>query len=256
LNYITAHLRIVTAFVMREIATRYGRSPGGYIWALLEPLAFIVMMSMLMGALGRMPALGDSFTLFYATGYIGFSMYKSMESYLASSISANKTLLTYPKVAPFDAVMARLILQGMTSAVIAVVVLYGSLWTTHRPVEIQWIFILEAVAFAWTIALGVALGNTVLFFRFPLYQKAFEIVTRPLLLLSGIFYVPSQMPHPYSDFLLANPITHVVILFREGFYTMHGDNGLDMAFLTEVSLTLLFVGMVLFTFFPVARARD
>ncbi len=252
----TVHMRIVTAFVMREIATRYGKSPGGYVWAILEPVAFILMMTSLMGAFGRLPAMGDSFTLFYATGYVAFSMYKSMEGYLASSISANKSLMSYPKVAPFDAVVARLILQGMTSVVVAAVILYGSLWTTQRPVEIHWLYIIEAVMFAWIIALGIALANTVLFFKFPLYQKVFDIISRPLLLLSGIFYVPSQMPHPFADYLLANPLAQVVILFRQGFYTMHGDNGLDMFFLSEVSFTLLFVGLALFTFFPVARSRD
>lgn len=95
-----------------------------------------------------------------------------------------------------------------------------------------------------------------LFFKFPLYQKVFEIVTRPLFILSGVFYVPTHMPHPFAGILLANPITQVVVLFREGFYVQHGDTGLDMPFLITTSVALLFVGMFLFTVFPVARARD
>lgn len=98
LNYLITHIRIVSAFVIREIATRYGRSPGGYVWALLEPVAFIGLMSVLIGSIGRMPALGTSFTLFYATGYLAFSMYKGMEGYLVSAVSGNKALMSYPKV--------------------------------------------------------------------------------------------------------------------------------------------------------------
>lgn len=256
MNYLTTHIRIVMAFVIREIATRYGRSPGGYIWALLEPIAFIALMSVLMGSFGRLPALGDSFTLFYATGYLAFNMYKGMEGYLVSAVSGNKGLMSYPKVSPFDAVMARLILQAMTSCVVTWVIIYGAMWTTNQPISIHWLQIIEAIAFAWILALGVALGNTVLFFKFPLYQKIFDIVTRPLFLLSGVFYVPSHMPHPYSDVLLANPLTQIVVLFREGFYTMHGDTGLDMPFLITTSTGVLFVGMLLFTVFPVARVRD
>lgn len=256
MNYLITHIRIVTAFVIREIATRYGRSPGGYVWALLEPVAFIGLMSLLLGSLGRLPALGTSFTLFYATGYLAFSMYKNMEGYLASAVSGNKALMSYPKVSPFDAVVGRFILQAMTSCVVAFVILYAATWTTNQPITIQWNYIVEAIAFAWIMALGVALGNTVLFFKFPLYQKIFEIVTRPLFILSGVFYVPSHMPHPFSDILLANPITQVVVLFREGFYVQHGDTGLDMPFLITTSAGLLFVGMLLFTVFPVARARE
>jgi capsular polysaccharide transport system permease protein len=256
LNYLSTHIRIVTAFVIREIATRYGRSPGGYIWALLEPIAFIALMSSLMGSLGRLPAQGDSFTLFYATGYLAFSMYKGMERYLVSAIAGNRGLMSYPKVSPFDAIVARLVLQGMTSCVVTAVIIYGAMWTTSQPIEIHWLQIVGAIAFAWILALGVAMGNTVLFFKFPLYQKIFDIVMRPLFLLSGVFYVPSHMPHPFSDVLLANPVTQVVVLFRQGFYIQHGDTGFDMAYLITVSGALLFVGMALFTFIPVARARE
>jgi len=124
----------------------------------------------------------------------------------------------------------------------------------HAP-TVRWPQILESIAFAWTIATGVALVNIVLFFKYPIYQKLFGIVTRPLFLLSGVFYIPAEMPHPMGDILLMNPITHVVILFREGFYGGGGRDGLDVGFLAEVSMATLFIGILLFTFFPVARDR-
>ena len=36
-------LRAVAALVLREMSTRYGRTPGGYLWAILEPLGMIIM---------------------------------------------------------------------------------------------------------------------------------------------------------------------------------------------------------------------
>jgi capsular polysaccharide transport system permease protein len=35
-------MRTIVALIMREMATSYGRSPGGYIWAIAEPVAGIV----------------------------------------------------------------------------------------------------------------------------------------------------------------------------------------------------------------------
>ena len=240
---------------MREIATRYGRSPGGYVWALLEPMAFIGLMSVLMSTVGRAPAMGDSFALFYASGFLAFNMYKGMESYLSSAVSANRSLLSYPNVAPIDSVIARFVLQGLTSLVVAAVILGGAMLTVHHKLHIYWAYLFEAVGFAWCLALGVALANIVLFFRFPIYETLFGILMRPLFLLSGVFYIPMQMPHPFSDYLLANPISHVVILFREGFYGESLLGGADTWFLGETSLIVLFIGLLLFTFFPVARER-
>ena len=178
-----------------------------------------------------------------------------MEGYLTSSISANRNLFSYPIVAPIDAVVARFILQGATSVLVSGVIIGAALYQMRHVPSIGWPQILEAIFFAWVMATGIALTNIVLFFRYPLYQNIFNIVTRPLFLLSGVFYIPSEMPHPIGDILLMNPITHVVILFREGFYGGGGKDGLDVFFLAEASLAALFVGIVLFTLVPVARER-
>ncbi|SMF66043.1 capsular polysaccharide transport system permease protein [Xaviernesmea oryzae] len=254
--YLKLHTRIVSAFIIREIASRYGRSPGGYLWAFLQPIAFIVLMSLIMGSLGRMPALGESFPLFYATGFLSFNLYKGMETYLASAVRANKPLMSYPTVAPIDAVAGRFILEGATSLIVSIVILGGAMVFVRHPVQLQWTHIFEAIALAWTLALGVALMNIVLFFRFPLYEKAFGIVMRPLFLLSGVFYVPGEMPHPAREFLLDNPVTHLIMLFRWGFYGDRAAQGLDIWFLSEFTLGTLFVGMCIFTFWPVGRERE
>lgn len=256
MNAFHSHVRVVGAFIIREIATRYGTNAGGYIWAFVQPIAFIAIMGTLMGASGRMPALGDSFLLFYSTGYLAFNMFRAMEGYLTSSISANRALLTYPTVAPIDAVVGRFALEALTSVLVAAIIIGSAYHYARHTSPIIWLDIFEAIAFAWVFAIGIAMINMVFFFHFPLYAKAYAIVTRPLFLLSGVFYVPSAMPAPFSTYLFYNPITHIVILFREGFYGESVVNGLDMRFLIETSGAALALGVILFTFFNVSRLRE
>jgi capsular polysaccharide transport system permease protein len=247
---------VVCAFIIRETATRYGTNVGGYLWAFVQPIAFIVMMGTLMGAIGRMPAMGESFILFYATGYLAFNMFRAMETYLTSSISANRSLLNYPVVAPIDAVFGRFVLEALTSVVVAAIIIGVAFYYARRTEPIIWADVFEATVLAWMLAVGVAMANIVLFFRFPLYEKAYKIITRPLFLLSGVFYVPSAMPAPYGSYLLTNPITHIVIMFREAFYGASHGNGLDRMFLLESSVVSLAIGFFLFTFFNVSRLRE
>ena len=68
-------LRTVLALMLREMSTTYGRSPGGYLWAILEPAGGIAMMSVAFGLVLRSPSLGTNFPIFYATGYLPFMMY-------------------------------------------------------------------------------------------------------------------------------------------------------------------------------------
>ncbi|RVO93582.1 ABC transporter permease, partial [Sinorhizobium meliloti] len=87
------YIRVVAAMIAREMSTRFGRKPGGYIWALLEPAGYIAMMTVIFGALARAPALGTSFVLFFATGYLGYQLYQAKVIYLSASVKANKPLL-------------------------------------------------------------------------------------------------------------------------------------------------------------------
>ena len=63
-------LRVLFALMVREMGTTFGRSWGGYFWAIAEPLGGILLLSLAFGLALRTPPLGSSFMLFYATGYI------------------------------------------------------------------------------------------------------------------------------------------------------------------------------------------
>ena len=256
MSVLSTHLRVVFAFVIREIATRYGRSPGGYLWAFLEPIAFIAIMSVVLGSIGRMPSLGESFPLFYATGFLAYTSYKGVESYVSSAISANRSLLSYPQVAPIDAVVSRLVLQGTTSILVASLILGVILHTLRHPIHIEWVHIFEAVLLAWSLGVGVGMINCVLFFYYPLYEKAYGVIMKPLFLLSGVFYVPENIPHPYREYILYNPLAHIIMLFRWAFYGERAARGFDLMYVATISFTMLFVGMLLFTLFPVSRQRN
>ena len=49
-SLISTHLRVVGALLVREMATRFGSKPGGYVWALLDPAAHILLMTMIFRA--------------------------------------------------------------------------------------------------------------------------------------------------------------------------------------------------------------
>lgn len=246
-SLISTHLRVVGALLVREMATRFGSKPGGYVWALLDPAAHILLMTMIFRAIARAPALGTSFALFFATGYIAFQFYQAMTSYLNSAVRANKALLSYPNVAPIDTVVARFILQVLTTTLVAVIVLGTIVATMRVETSLHWPAILEAGAMACLFGLGVAMINAVLFLKYPLYEQVFNIVNRPLFLISGVFFLPDSIPAPYRELVLINPLVHIIMSFRQGFYPEYRAIGLDMTYLYGIAFLTLFAGMLVFT---------
>ena len=75
--------RAIIALILREMSTTYGRSPGGYLWAILQPVAMIVMLTLAFSVLLRSPSLGTSFLLFYASGFLIMRMFQEVSLRLA-----------------------------------------------------------------------------------------------------------------------------------------------------------------------------
>ncbi|MCV9998860.1 ABC transporter permease [Pararhizobium sp. YC-54] len=247
MEHVLTHMRVVAALLIREMEARFGSKPGGYVWALLDPAAHVFLMTIIFQAIARAPALGVSFPLFFATGYIGFQFYQAMATYLNGAVKANRSLLSYPSVAPVDTIVARYFLQLGTTAVVAIVVLGVIVAWMRTPIELSWPPIIEAALVASTLGLGMALINNVMFLKYALYEQVFSIVNRPLFLISGVFFLPDAIPHPYREVVLFNPLVHVVMQFRVGFYSEYRAVGLDMPYAYTFAFLTLFIGMLLFT---------
>lgn len=246
-NKAAQHIRVTAALMVREMSTRYGGKPGGYLWALLDPVAHVAFMTLLFQVIARAPALGTSFPLFFASGYLPFSFYQSMQGFIAGTINANRALLNYPVVSPFDAVISRYVVQAMTSLLISVLVFTFVISKDQLSLHIDPAMITGACLAASMLGLGVGLTNAALFARSKLYEQIYGVVARPMFLISGVFFLPDSLPHPYSTYLLWNPLVHVVMWFRTGVYREYRAHSLDVTYVLEVVAVFLFVGLLLFT---------
>lgn len=245
--YFSTHLRVVAALLVREMASRFGNKPGGYIWAVLDPAAHISFLSVIFMSVARTPLLGTNFPLFFATGYIAYQYYQSVVGFLNGAVKANQALLSYPNVALIDPIVARYLLQVGTTTFVALVVFSTIFIISGSIPDIIWPYVIEAAFVASIMAAGVAMFNNVFFSMYPAYEQIYGMITRPLFMLSGVFFLPSSLPHPFRDYVLINPVAHVLMLFRKGFYPQYRAIGLDTDYLYTVAVCAFFIGLVTFT---------
>ncbi|WP_164833337.1 ABC transporter permease [Sinorhizobium meliloti] len=248
MNPFLQHLRVTAALMVRETSTRYGSKPGGYIWAFVEPVAHILMMTLVFGAIARTPLLGKSFALFFATGYLPYMFYQSMQAFIAGAVKANKSLFNYPVVSPFDAVVSRYFVQAATSFVVAFLVFEILIFIENLGLTIDYAGLIWACALATFLGLGIGTANAALFAISPMYEQVFGLVMRPLYLISGVFFLPDSMPHPYSDFLLYNPVAHIIMAFRRSVYPEYRASSLDEMYVCQFIAVCMVMGVAFFTF--------
>ena len=56
--------RTILALILREMSSTHGKSPGGYLWMVLEPALGIALLSAIFSLGFRSPRLGTNFPIF------------------------------------------------------------------------------------------------------------------------------------------------------------------------------------------------
>lgn len=238
-------LRTVTALILREMSSTYGRTPGGYIWAVIEPIAIIVLLAIGFSLLLRGPSLGTSFILFYASAVLPLRFFQQVQASVMGAISFNKSLLAYPRVTYIDSVLARTILAVLTQIMVNVIVIYG-IFLFEDVREILDIGpIVEAYLCALWLAVGVGMLNAYLTFAFQLYARVWRVATRPLLLLSGVFYLYEDLPAFTQGIFWYNPLIHVTGLSRSGYYSSYDPQYISLIYISIFGLIPMFFGVLL-----------
>ncbi|WP_081979716.1 ABC transporter permease [Pseudooceanicola atlanticus] len=238
-------VRVIMALMLREMTATYGRSPGGYIWAILEPVLGIAFISYIFSLGFRTPRLGTNFPIFFATGMLPYQMTLQLSNNAAGAINYSRSLLAYPRVTYFDAIAARILLAVLTNMLVSTIVFFGITlaWDTRTVFEIDRAIMTVLMVVSFGVSLGLL--NSVPITMFPLYRSAWSILTRPLLFLSGVIFLYESMPRIAQNILWYNPLQHITGELRGAFYLQYEAKYVSPLYVFSVSIILAVSGLVL-----------
>lgn len=240
-----ASLRAIAALILREMSATNGRSPGGYLWAILEPVAGVALLTVIFSMAFQKPALGSNFALFYATGLVPLTIFTSISGRVGQSINYSRQLLAYPSVTFLDAILARFLLNLLTQIMVAAVIFTGILLVFDTKTILKLPSIAEALAMAGALGFGVGTLNCFLFTKFPIWVQLWSILTRPLFIVSCVFMMFDQVPAWAREWLWYNPIIHIVGMMRHGFYSSYHASYVSVPYALGFSLVTAAFGLLL-----------
>lgn len=238
-------MRTIMALMLREMSTTYGRSAGGYFWAVIEPVLGIALLSVIFSLALRAPPLGSNFALFYATGFLPFALAMTTIGKVAASVRFSRPFMAYPCVTFIDAIVARLLLAAITGAIVMSIVLVGIMVIYGLPFWADLSSAFAAIVLAILLAAGVGSLNCFLMTSFPVYEQIWSIATRPLFLMSAVFFTFDSLPTVARDILWYNPLVHLVGLMRRAFYPTYQGEYISIGYVVLVSSVTLFFGLLL-----------
>jgi lipopolysaccharide transport system permease protein len=204
---------LLAALTTHRIKVRYKQSALGPAWAILQPLATMVIFAAVFSMIVRLPSTGHPYALFAYTGLLPWTAFASALGSAAVSLVSHATLvtrvyfpreilpLTYVLTALFDLIVASTVLAAM-------LVWYGVALTP----AVLWVIPMLLLLGALALALGLVLCAVNVRFR--------DVgVAMPLLLQLGMFASPvvyplEAVPSRIRDWYVLNPMVGIVDGFR------------------------------------------
>ena len=246
LTAFSTQIRVINALILRETKTRYGNYKIGFLWALIEPLVGVSVFVAIFANLRNDSPGGMPLVPFMLVGFICYGLFRDPWGAMQGAISNSRNLLTFPQVTTFDVITARGLLEILVTFFVLGFLLYmahlaGFEVRVERPLGV-----LMACGLLCVLGLGLGFLFASLEPLVPsVKQLAAQVMSRPLYFSSGLFFTADTVPAAIREYLLYNPILHMIELVRgEFFYEFETAYG-SWTYASVWAFTALAVGLLM-----------
>lgn len=238
--------RVIHALILREVKVRFGRLKIGYLWALLEPILFVLVLSIIFTIRRNHTVYGMPLLMFLLTGIIPFLVFRNTMGKTISAAMSSAPLLHLPQINLFEIVVARSILEFVTVFIAFNIICILMHLSGFAVIEIESPLKILIVLLGMSLtgfALGVAIGAWTPLF--PILEQLTNIfIGRPLFLISGVFFTVEMVPIWLREYLLLNPLFHLIEMFRSAFFISFESEYTDPFYTSSFILISLFVALL------------
>ena len=208
---------LLWTLTLHRIKVRYQHTRLGYVWAVLQPLALMLVFTLVFSMLGRTPAGDLPYALFAYAALVPWSAFSSGLSSASASITGHASLLTkvyFPReILPLTYVGASL--ADAAAASVPLVILM--LWNGVTPTVNLW-WAIPSLALLAIFLTGVGLLLAAVNVRYRDVGAAVPVLVQVWMFATPVLYpltlVKSALaPGIYTLYTL-NPLVAVVDTFR------------------------------------------
>lgn len=202
---------------LHRIRVRYQQSRLGILWAVVHPLAMMVVFTLMFTFVRAVPGGGVPLPLFVYSALIPWTMFSSGLSAASSALTSHASLLTkvsFPReILPLTYVVAALVDCALASIVLGVLMLWYGVSLTWTAV-----WALTAILVLTVFLSGLGLLLAALQVRYRDVGLAMPVLVQVWLFATPVLYpldaVRSTLSAPLYNLYLLNPLAGIVDTFR------------------------------------------
>lgn len=212
---------VLFALIIREMRQRVGGQWIGAVWTIFEPLAHTMVLVTMLGFIRGRVMQGIEYPVFLVTGLIPYFFFQHLTMRLMDGIAANRGIFAYRQVKPIDALLSRAVVEALMNLVVYLLTLGTLAWLGFHvlpdmPLELVGVHLLIGY-------LGLSMGilAAVVAHDRPRVKSLIRVSFMPLYFVTGVIFPIHVVPQDVRDWLLLNPMLHLVELSRHSFIAQY-----------------------------------
>ena len=235
------HRELLFFLAWRDLLVRYKQTAIGILWAIIRPLATIVVFSVVFGEIAELPSEGVPYPVLVCAAMLPWQFFANSFAEIGNSLTGNASLISktyFPRLV----IPASILLVASADFLISFVILIGlMIWYGLVP---DWkilalpAFMLVAAATAFGAGLWVAALNV----RYRDFRFLIPFVVQVGLFISPVGFSSSVVPERWRLLYSSNPMVGVIDGFR--WSLLGGQVGI---YWPGVALSLLLISVLLAT---------
>ncbi len=198
----------------RDIAVRYKQTIIGLAWALIQPLATMLVFSTIFGKVAKLPTEGSApYTLMVYAGMLPWQLFSTSLVGAAGSLIGNANLISkvyFPRmIVPTASVVVALIDFLVGFAILLALMLWYQFLPSWQILTLPLFIIMAFLA-----SLGPGLWITALNVKYRDFRYIIPFLVQFGLFVSPVGFSSSVIPDAWKTFYYLNPMVGVIDGFR------------------------------------------
>ncbi len=232
---------LLLTFAIRDLKVRYKQTIMGMAWAILQPLALMIIFTVVFSRLARVPSDGIPYPIFSYCALLPWIFFSTSVNMATPSVTNNMNLVTkiyFPReVLPIATVMACFV-----DFLIASVIFIGMMFFYHVNLNIYmlWIPLIMAIQIIFTLGIVLLTSCSNVFFRD--IKHIMPIGLQIWMYLTPIIYPVSLIPEKWRTLYMLNPMAGIIDGYRRVILQASPPEFKFLLLASCVSLVLFFLG--------------
>ncbi len=235
---------LIWALALKELRVRYKRSVLGFVWALLNPLLMMLVLTVVFGTLLMRLSL-PHYSIFLLSMLVPWTFFAQGLSYSVESIVANAELLKKVRVARLVFPVAA-VLSNIINFLLSMIPLFLLILAMRFPIHWTWFYLPVPMVglFLFTQGMAFIFATVNVFYRDVSHIT--QIILQAWFYFSPIIYSLDFISAHYRWLFKLNPLLYVLNGFRLSIYYGLLPSWPSMALSLGFGIACLLIGFAVF----------